>query len=109
MLYKRYPNRQRRYSRTGIEQSYAGTPSETAVEGEAQDQLHRIEIPLPKNLDEPKMATGSRGLFRPGFLDNIISRIQLDDIILIALILILLQEGIDDEILLLLLVYILIF
>jgi hypothetical protein len=105
MLYKRYPNRQRKYPRAGNEPDYANTPS-AAIEGEGPDQLHRVEIPLPKNLGEPKSANQSRGLFGSGLFDTLKNRIQIDDIILIAIILLLLQEGIDDEILLLLLIYI---
>lgn len=109
MLYKRYPNRQRRYPRTGSESGPAGTVRETGGEGEPSDQLHRVDIPLPRNLGEPRTAAGPRGLFQPGFLESLIKRIQMDDIILIAIILLLLQEGIDDEILLLLLLYVLLF
>ena len=66
-------------------------------------------IPLPNELENEREvpARGRRsGLFPVDFLSSLTSRIRLEDIILLGLILLLLYEGIQDDLLLVVLLYI---
>lgn len=94
MVYRRYPLvPQKRYL------GPAGIPSNPVA-----------EFPLPNEkelLDESQEINTELMPRRISFLDHIIHRIDMEEIILIGLILILLLEGIQDEVLLIVLLYIL--
>lgn len=64
-------------------------------------------IPLPNEEAILEHPANSRYISRPGFLNSLLSRIGLEEIIIIGLIFILLQEGIEDDLLLIVLLFIL--
>lgn len=80
--------------------------SESKAGEEAVEKL--INIPLPNEKEEAVAAEFQpRELRRSSFLSFLKSRIHIEEIILLGLIFLLLEEGIDDEFLLILLIYIL--
>jgi hypothetical protein len=68
------------------------------------------DIPLPNNIENPPDSLKLRQS-KPSspFLSFLKNRITIEEIILIGVIFILIQEGVEDEFLLLMLLYILIF
>lgn len=102
MPYRKRPQVNRRYSHTDTD-----TNANINLEKPHND----IEkIPLPNEVDElSNSSTGMANLHRKSIFDLFMKRIHIDDIIIVGLIFLLLDEGIDDDILLLLLVYILLF
>jgi len=66
------------------------------------------DIPLPTEIEDATDITrDSRRPKKPSLLDTLKSKIKLEEIILLGLIFLLFEEGIDDEFLLILLIYIL--
>jgi len=104
MLYRRrpYPNRQNPHFDTGT------------VEGESRQGTGTYEtgnsegIPLPNEMeDSPEDTDNMPSTHRSSVFDFFKNRIRLEEIILLGLIFVLLDEGIDDDFLLIMLVYIL--
>jgi len=102
LVYKRNSLRYRKYP-------YIYDNSNVALNSYNQEEKEVLKIPPPnepeKNpaaYEEPK--NGNRGLLSSLFR----GRIQIDDIILIGLILLLFDEGMEDDTLMILLVYLLV-
>lgn len=100
MLYKRHPNSNRKHMHSN---------SGTEVEAKKPEAIKAVSnIPLPNEsediTEQPYDTRGHSALF----IDIFKNRIYLDEIILVGLIFLLFQEGIEDEFLLIILVYILI-
>lgn len=66
------------------------------------------DIPLPNEKEDMSPETSRLTTQqKPFFLSFLKNRLRIEDIILLGLILLLLQEGVEDELLLILLIYIL--
>lgn len=103
MPYRRWPVSNRRYMQRSPS---ALIGNDTALAG---DTIKVERIPLPNEDETGESIAISRGkVHKPSILD-FIRNIGIEEIILIGLIIILLNEGIEDEFILLMLVYILLF
>lgn len=102
MPYKSHPGSYRRYPASDSAANQKAVPTDKNLES-----LEAVSIPLPNVTEDAtashKVPAQSRN--NP-FLNFIRERIELEDIILIALVILLINEGIEDEMLILLLIYI---
>lgn len=88
--------------------------NETKSESARVEELNKVEIPLPNEVevDAESASHPARKYSKPpisSFLHTLKSRIHIDDIILIGLLLLVLDEHLDDELFLILILYILLF
>ena len=117
MQYKKYPQFSRRYLYGPGWGPMAAADRPHDEKQDKGDEENRIEtnktedIPLPNEteaaLDQKDSFHGIRKAQRTSILDFFRQRIHIEEIILLGLIFLLLDEGIEDEFLLLLLLYIL--
>lgn len=77
----------------------AEIPMPTDIENRVEDVENKSEIEDKENID-----IGNRG----NLLENIFNNLQVEELILLAMIFLILQDGVKDEFLLIILVYILI-
>lgn len=110
MLYKRNPQRQRRY---GYQNPAANQSAYTTTQKAEVEAIKTIEdIPLPNELESPSdFSPEYRSPGIPSIINFFKERIHLEEIILIGVIFLLLDEGInglEDEFLLIMLVFVLI-
>lgn len=109
MIYRKFPVLRKKYMYVN-----PAPAANSAAMGQAESSFREIEkIPLPNEIENginlPDQNNDDVGITRnrnKPFLSSVFQNIQPDDIILLGLIFILYQEGIDDEILLILLIYI---
>lgn len=93
MVYRRYP--------------YVPRNNNTAS-AKAPEVVSRFPLPNEKDFETMDRKAGVSVPGKTSFLESIFNRIGMEEIILIGLILLLLEEGIQDELLLIILFYILI-
>ncbi|MGI6778564.1 MAG: hypothetical protein ACOX7R_11320 [Acetivibrionales bacterium] len=98
MLYRRYPYYSKRHSHYNIDSEEKETSGSIPLPNE--------EEPI-KEINETREIEEVQERYRPSLLDFIKKHIHLEEIILLGLIFILLDEGIDDDFLLIMLIYIL--
>lgn len=105
MLYRRYPyvNRQYMHSKSNVP---AGNILNAELVGEPQRTIEDIPLPNEEPLETPNRHDIRRSHPFP-FLSFFKKRIGIEEILLIGLLFILLQEGIDDEFLIIILLYLL--
>jgi len=92
MLYKRHPYTNKQYSHFDIA---------------SEEKENTNRIPLPNEEESSEGTDETRKLHKPSILDFFKNHIRLEEIILLGIIFVLLDEGIDDEFLLIILIYIL--
>ena len=105
MIYGRNPRMPGRY----VRYKTTGNPGGAANMKRNSDEREEFrEIPMP-NESEDSAEPGQRfpKAGKPSFLDFIKSRMHFEELLLLALIFLLFEEGIDDDFLFILLIYIL--
>lgn len=122
MAYRRNRYRPVEYPRRSIESDYIPSPMGQLVDPAPLEMLDEIrELPTPSEREfiseEKRENPEKRGLLSllglngsgglASLFDNLKSRITIEEIILIGLILLLLQEGVEDNLVILMLAFIL--
>jgi hypothetical protein len=107
MPYRNSPFRHKRYTYS----NNTLLPNESFSKDMSAESIQvNADIPLPNNRENISESQHRKKTFNPLSIINFFKeRITLEEIILIGVIFVLLEEGIEDEFLLLMLVYILIF
>lgn len=104
MFYKRPPRTNRKYlhTDTGTDSKGVATDINTDIIKET------VKIPLPTEVEiSSDTAENTRGAHKPSIFNILKGRITIEEIILLGLIVLLLDEGIEDDMILILLIYIL--
>ena len=90
------------------------THFDSGIEGKSPDefssrnpQVEAEKIPLPNEEEDAVEKQSTRHTQKPSIISFFKERIHIEEIILLGLIFVLLDEGIDDDLLLIVLVYIL--
>lgn len=99
MPYRRWPAAGRRYDRSENRSASMALP--------AGDMKEVTDIPLPNIADEAHADRNSERVHNPSFLSLLKNRITLEEIILLGLIILILDEGVEDEFILIMLIYVL--
>jgi hypothetical protein len=106
MLYRRHPYINRQYMHNNVN-VHAGDMLNPDVVGEPQRTVDDIPLPNEEPLESPRRQSTRKN--QPfSFLNFFMERIGIEEILLLGLLFILLQEGIDDEFLIIILLYVLI-
>lgn len=101
MPYKSYPGNYRRRPGLNLDIHPKDNPADKRSES-----IEAASIPLPNILEEEAPRESPMQSRKKPILDFFKDHIQLEDIILIGLVLLLINEGIEDEMLIILIVYI---
>ena len=105
MPYRRNPQMFRRYLHSETTQK-SGDTANIKYDADTPEKLQGIPMPNESE-DAPGPDCSPPKVGRPSFLDFIKSRIHIEELILLGLIFLLFEEGIDDDLFLILLIYIL--
>lgn len=106
MPYRRFPAVYRRYGHW-----LPDLPDDNNPEPGGSIEVEKVnkaeEFPLPNMTESLPVDDKSRKGSLPGLLNSVLSRITIEELVLLGVIIILFDGGVQDEILLIMLIYIL--